>query len=222
MKHRGNNCLASLAILGMGELSYNIEATEPYTYTSARACYIHLPICISSPGSYLFDASSLLNVSDSHRIIALIRKQMSSTTGVEFYSKATDPRSHEDASSDSTQTQSTNGKDTDSSCTKSTDDNCSKDREACYWPLFIFIIIFIIIIIVCFCGGYGSSWNNGCGSGGMGLIGGAILFFIIWIIALWFFCRSGNMVAAWFFLVLIFALLFTWWIASILAGLSCC
>jgi hypothetical protein len=104
-------------------------------------------------------------------------------------------------------------------------DNCdtrSKDGcGACYWPVFIFVILFIIILIVCFCSGWDYSAN--CGSWGTGgIFGGLFLFFIIWIIILFFFCRSGDMTAAWFFLILIFALIFVWWIANLLSNLGRC
>lgn len=129
-----------------------------------------------------------------------------------------------------TYTVSDSGKKTDNYCPRndrddSRTDTCDNDNNCtnqgtCYWPIFIFIILFIIILIVCFCSGWDHRSQCG-GFGGGTAIAGVFLFFIIWILLLWFFCRSGNMTAAWFFLILIFAIIFVWWIASLLANLGC-
>lgn len=145
-----------------------------------------------------------------------------SGSGIAFHSRSAQSFSETTSSQTQSETKSSG-----SNCpTKTSDDNCREDNNACYWPLFIFIILFIIVVIVCFCSGWGScGTGSGAGWGGFGTagaVGFALLFFIIWIIILWFFCRSGQMVGAWFFLLLIFALVFIWWIASVLANLGCC
>jgi lipopolysaccharide export LptBFGC system permease protein LptF len=96
---------------------------------------------------------------------------------------------------------------------KHSDDDYSSWTWSCYWPLIIFIFLFIIIIIALFCSGF----DDGKHGNKTGTIAYVILFFIIWTIIIGYFCRSGDLTAAWFFLLLFIAIIFIWWIASKLA-----
>ena len=108
---------------------------------------------------------------------------------------------------------SSSGKKCDSdTSTKSDSGSCGGN----YWPLIIFVILFVIILVAIFaCGGHSWASDNGCSGF---LFGGAFLFFIIWILVLWFFCRAGEMTGAWFFFFLLFAIIFTMFIASVLGN----
>lgn len=103
--------------------------------------------------------------------------------------------------------------------------NNSDDKEkgygyGCYLPLIIFIVLFIIFGLLIMCTGcdYGS-YSDGCS--GYHLAGAAILFFIVWILILWFFCRSGDSTMGWFFLLLIIALAIIWAFSCFLNKISC-
>lgn len=100
-------------------------------------------------------------------------------------------------------------------CDTDTASKCDKSSSCGnYWPLIIFVILFVIILVAIFaCGGH--SWASENGHYGF-LFGGLFLFFIVWILVLWFFCRAGEMTGAWFFFFLLFAIIFTWFIASVL------
>jgi len=102
-----------------------------------------------------------------------------------------------------------------------TDQTSKSSRDSCtgnYWPLIIFVILFVIILVSVFaCGGHTWAFEQGhCGF----LFGGMFLFFIVWILVLWFFCRAGEMTGAWFFFFLLFAIIFTMFLASVLGNCS--
>lgn len=101
---------------------------------------------------------------------------------------------------------------------KSGSDGSRKERRGAfsYWPIIVFVIIFIIILVSIFaCGGHAAA----CGTGTTGtLFGGLFLVFILWILVLWFFCSSGSQTAAWFFVILIFAIIISLFIASFLGS----
>jgi hypothetical protein len=92
-------------------------------------------------------------------------------------------------------------------------------RYACWAPLVIFIILFIILIIVCVCVGWGRDGYGGCNRSEMA--GFAFLVFIVWVLILGYLCWSGNVAAAWFFLFLLPAIFFLWWISRYI-GRFCC
>ena len=105
------------------------------------------------------------------------------------------------------------------------DDCDNKDKKGynygCWAPVIIFIIIFIIFIVLIACTGWDyGSYGGGCS--GYHMAGAALLFFIIWILILCFFCKSGDSTMAWFFLLLIIAIAIIWCFASFLNRLSCC
>jgi hypothetical protein len=85
-------------------------------------------------------------------------------------------------------------------------------ENICYWPVWIFLFIFIIILLVCGCTCYAGSY-------GSNVLAAILFFIIIWALVLWFFCRSGNTFAAWFFLLLAIAVLIVWVVARYLDGL---
>lgn len=96
------------------------------------------------------------------------------------------------------------------------DDNCksndSKDGDkCCWWPIVAFIIIFIIIAICAGCSDHTKEHRSHW-------IAGFLFFFIIWILVLWFFCKSGNLFAAWFFFLLFIAILLVCLVAKFLTG----
>ena len=128
--------------------------------------------------------------------------------------KASDSETWSTEKSDTTTKTKSRKSDSDDDKTNHThdDEDCEEERDCCYWPLIIFIIIFIILLICGGCTSYGGEHKS------IGIA--CLLFFIIvWGLVLWFFCRSGNTFAAWFFLLLAIAVLIIYAIACLLDGL---
>lgn len=80
------------------------------------------------------------------------------------------------------------------------------------WPVIIFIIFAIIVLIGILLtpkyDGNTKAWTFFV----------ALIFFIIWALILWAFCRSGNHAIAWFLLLLPAAIAIFWLLSLFLAG----
>lgn len=93
----------------------------------------------------------------------------------------------------------------------------------CRWaPVLVFIILFIIIMIGVFCSGCDYKKHCGDGWSTCGIAGVVLLFFIIWLLLLCFFCKGNDSRAAWFFLLLLIAIIFVWVIACFLGKFTSC
>lgn len=95
-------------------------------------------------------------------------------------------------------------------------DKCSsKCAGNICWPVIIFLVI-IIIAVACI---FMSSWDHSVKTT---YAAGLIVFAVLWSLVLWFFCKSHSYAAAWFFLLVIFAVIIFWYIARFIARISVC
>lgn len=106
--------------------------------------------------------------------------------------------------------------------TPQTKKDCKTSGWACWAPVLVFIILFIIVMIGVFCSGCDYKGYAGKGWTGCGIAGVVLLFFVIWLLLLCFFCKSGDTRAAWFFMLLLIAIVFVWVIACFLGKLTAC